>query len=265
MTDKIFLRNLSSPQVAEAVKIGTVLLIPFGQTEQHGPHLAIGADSIIAESVAEEAARRLIGKIPVLIAPPIQYTYSSELIRSWPGTFIVRAPIMIEYLTDICCSAIQMGFEKVALVSGHGHNHGLSRVAIRQIYDRTNVNVVLTQTYSFIGETLKKVRKSAPGGVCHAGEYETSVLMYLGHEVDLSKTTKDDLLTFQSNYVSTDGCGGAKGGTVFWSTWGLHKSKTGVLGDPTVATVEVGEALFEAMVSEYCGFLTEFYNWQAPE
>lgn len=264
MSTEVFLRNLNSHQVGEAVEQGTVLLIPVAQTEEHGPHLPIGTDSIISETVAEAAAKAVAGRIPVLVAPCIQYGYSNEIMRDWPGTFIVRPQVMIDLVVDVCCSAVKMGFKKVALVSGHGHHVGICRIAIRQVFDLVGVNVVLTQPHAFGKEAFAKARKSAPGGICHAGEYETSLMMHFGYDLDMSRATKDDALRFESDFVSADGIGGAKGGTVFWSTWGLQKSKSGVLGDPTCASRETGEATMNAIVEDYCQFLDEFYHWQGP-
>jgi creatinine amidohydrolase len=264
MGAEIFLRNLNSYEVGRAAEKGTVVLIPVGQTEEHGQHLPIGADSIIAERACEEAARRCAGKVPVLVAPSVQYGYSNEIMRKWPGTFIVRPQVMIDLLTDVCCSAVKMGFRKVAIVSGHGHHVGICRVAIRLVFDLVGVNVVMIQPHAFANATIAKVRKSAPGGICHACEYETSLLMYLGLPVDMSRATNRDRLRFKSKYVGTDGIGGAKGGSVFWSTWGLQQTASGALGDPTVASAESGKAFFEGMLAEFCGFLEEFYNWKGP-
>jgi len=261
MAEEVFLRNLNSGQVGEAAEKGAVLLIPVGQTEEHGPHLPIGADSIIAERIAEEAARKVAGRIPVLIAPSIQYGYSNEIMRKWPGTFIVRPQVMIDLLDDVCCSAVKMGFRKIALVSGHGHHVGICRIAIRQVFDLVGVNVVMTQPHAFGKETFAEVRKSGPGGICHAGEYETSLLLHFGSPVDMSKATDVDRLRFKSDFVSADGIGGAKGGTVFWSTWGLQRTRTGALGDPMPSTAETGKATAEAIVADYCAFLEEFFHW----
>ena len=264
MGDEIFLRNLNSKQVGTAAQSGTVLLIPVGQTEEHGSHLPIGTDSIIAERVAELAARRMVGEVPVLVAPSIQYGYSNELMREWPGTFIVRPQVMIDLLVDVCCSAVKMGFRKVALVSGHGHHVGICRVAVRQVFDLVGVNVVITQPHSFGRETFAKVRKSGSGGICHAGEYETSIMLHFGHDIDLRDVTDVDRLRFKSDFVSADGIGGAKSGSVFWSTWGLQKSQTGAFGDPTVSEAETGKATCEAIVDDYCHFIREFYAWTSP-
>jgi creatinine amidohydrolase len=264
VSEEIYLRNLTSPEVGQAAEKGAILLIPFGQTEEHGPHLAIGADTIIAERVAEEAARSMIGRAPVLVAPSIQYGYSNEVMRKWPGTFIVRPQVMIDLLIDVCCSAVKMGFRKIAIVSGHGHHVGICRVAIRQVFDLVGETVVLTQPHAFAKEALAEVRKSEPGGVCHGCEYETSLMMHLGYDVDTGKTSKEDMLRFESDFVSGDGIGGAKGGAIFWSTWGLQESATGIYGDPTVASAETGEALMKAIIERYCEFLEEFHKWKGP-
>lgn len=263
MSEEVLLRNLTSPQVAQAAAQGTVLLLPLGQTEQHGDHLAVGTDSIIAETVAEATARQLAGQVPVLVAPSIQYGYSNEIITNWPGTFVVRAPVMIDLLTDVCCSAVETGFKKIAIVSAHGHHVGIARVAIRQVFDRVGVNVVFAQPHSFAKPTMEKVGKGGPGANCHAGEYETSLLLHFGYPVDMSKASNVDKLRFESDYVSA-GVGGAKSDMVFWSTWGLQRSKTGTYGDPSVATAETGRVVMEGIVDEFAQFLTEYYRWERP-
>jgi len=264
VADQVFLRNLSSPEVGRAAAAGTILLLPVGQTEEHGKHLPIGSDSIIAETIAEAAARHVAGRIPVLVAPGIQYGYSNEIMRQWPGTFIVRPQVMIDLLVDVCCSAVKMGFRKVAIVSGHGHHVGICRIAVRQVFDLVGVNVVVTQPHSFGREALAQVRKSGPGGVCHAGEYETALMLHFGYPVDISRTDDRDRLRFKSAFVGTDGIGGSKAGSVFWSTWGLQKTASGALGDPTGATPETGAAVTAAIVQTYGAFLEEFYTWQGP-
>lgn len=264
MSNEIFLRNLTSPQIAEATARGSILLLPLGQTEEHGSHLAVGADSIIAERVAEDAARRMAGEVPVLVAPSIQYGYSNEIMRRWPGTFIVRPQVMIDLLTDVCCSAVKMGFRKIALVSGHGHHVGICRVVVRQVFDLVGVNVVMTQPHAFGKDAFAAVRRSGPGGVCHAGEYETSMLMHLGHDVDLRGTSTVDVLRYRSDFAGSDGIGGKRSGSVFWSTWGLQTSKTGAYGDPTVACAETGKVAMDAIIADYCEFLREFHAWTGP-
>ena len=65
------MRDRTWPQIKEAIAADTVLLLPFGQTEQHGEHLQTGCDTIIAERVCEAVAKKMDGEIPVLIMPPI--------------------------------------------------------------------------------------------------------------------------------------------------------------------------------------------------
>jgi len=81
-----------------------------------------------------------------------------------------------------------------------------------------------------------------------------------------SRITFSDLLneTIKKASQPTSGIGGTKGGTVFWSTWGLQKTETGALGDPTEATAETGAAIAEGILEDYCAFIEEFYNWTGP-
>ena len=87
-----------------------------------------------------------------------------------------------------------------------------------------------------------------------AGEYETSLMLYLAEElVDMSKATSQDKLTYFSKFYPDK---------VFWSTWDIQESKTGIYGDPTVASKETGKRIMEATVENYVEFIREFHNFQ---
>jgi len=252
------LRELTSPQVREAAARNTVLLLPFGQTEEHGDHLALGTDSIIAEHVCDDVAAQAAGDPPVLVMPSIQYGYSGADMHEWPGTFVVRSQVVIDYVHDVCCSAIRSGFRKLILVSAHGHHTHLCVVVARNVADATGVHIAVVTPTALDPAGWKSIRKSAPGGCCHACEMETSLLMHYGYPVDLSLASDEDRLRIDSRFVPADGRNPGNPG-VWWSTWALQKSKHGVYGDPTVATAETGRRFHEMMVARLLEFAKEFH------
>lgn len=249
------------PELEKAIADRALLLLPFGQTEQHGRHLQSGCDTIIAERVACAVAEKLNPQPTTLVLPAIAYGYVPKSVAKWPGTFRIRWRVMVEYLADVCCSAVDMGFEKVAILSTHGPHGDIARLAARDVFDTTGVGIVVTQPQTFVGPTLRKIRKSKLGGAAHAGEYETSLMMHFGYPVDLSGTDDRDAIKTCNEWVAGD-IGGA--GKVSWSTWALQTSATGALGDPTSAHPDTGKVFMESIVEEYARFLTYFWEIETP-
>ncbi len=258
----LYFRELTSPQVQAAAGSGTLLLLPLGQTEEHGTHLPLGTDTVIAERVCEETARRLQPDIPTLVLPSIDYGYSGHVMTRWPGTFTLPTRLVMDLLLEICKSVIRMGFRKIVIVNAHGHHQHLAVVAAREVADATGVDVAVLMPNSLIGKEFAEIRKSPPGGACHGGEYETSLLMHFGFPVDLSKANNNDFLQDSSDFCSNDMLAG--GGRVFWSTWFRQTSQHGIYGDPTVATAETGRKTFEAIIDHMVVFCREFHAFEPP-
>ncbi len=245
------------PQLEEAIKAGTVLLLPFAETEEHARHLAVGCDVIIAERVAMAVAEKVNPAIPTLVLPTIPYGYTPRVTAKWPGTFCVRWDVVVKYLADVCCSAVEMGFRKLVVISSHGPHGDIARVAAREVFDRTGVGIVVTQPHTMVVPTFKKVRKSELGGASHACEYETSLLMHFGYPVDLTGVDGRDRIRTCNEWVAGDMAGSGK---VSWSTWALQRSETGAYGDPSCASAETGRLCFEGIVEEYRRFLEYFWK-----
>ncbi len=249
-------RDRTWPQIKEDIAAGAVLLLPFGQTEQHGTHLQTGCDTIIAEQVCDAVAERIAKEIPTLVLPAIPYGYVPKAVTQWPGTFRVGWDTVIRYTADVLCSAADMGFKNIVIVSTHGPHGDVGRLVCRDVFDRTGVCAVFTQPHSMIGAAFKKIRRSAIGGTSHACEYETSLLLHFGYPVDLNGLDDRDSLKMCNEWVAGDLLNGS--GKVSWSTWAVQQSETGTYGDPSCASAETGRAAFESIIEEYCRFLRFF-------
>ena len=249
------------PELECAARERTVLLLPLGQTEQHGRHLQTGCDSFIAERIALAVAENANPDVPTLVLPTIHYGYVPKVVTQWPGTFRIRWKVMVDYVADVCASAVRMGFTKLAIISAHGPHGDVARLAARDVFDRTGVGVVVTQPQTFVNPTFRKIRKSTMGGAAHACEYETSLLMYFGYPVDLSGTDASDSVKVCNEWVAGDMAGSGK---VSWSTWDLQTTSSGALGDPTCASADTGRQCMEAIVAEYCRFLKYFRSVETP-
>lgn len=244
--------DLRSPQVAEAAAQGAVVVLPFGQTEEHGPHLPINTDALLARRVCDEAAQALAGAPPCYVLDPICYGYSQKALKAWAGTFIVPQHTVIETLKAVVVSLAQMGFRKVVVVSMHGNHVGAARVAAREVADECGVGPGLFFPYACVADILAEHGKAGPGGSCHAGEFETSLMLHLApHLVDMPAATPGDKLTFPKPYPSSQ---------AFVSTWTLQKSESGAYGDSSVATAELGRLLFDRMVAQTAEFIRYYHG-----
>lgn len=212
------------PQIKQAAKDNVVLLLPLGQTEEHGTHLQVGCDTIIAEHVARATADRLDGQ--ALVLPSIPYAYIPKAMTAWP-VFRVRWDVMINFIADVCTSAVESGFQKLIIISTHGPNGDLARTAAREVFDRTGIGPVVSIPHNIVAKRFNAIRRSTAGGTSHAGEYETSLLMHFGYPVDLTGLDDRDRVKVHNEWVGGDMLFG--GGRVSWSTWALQVSETGTL------------------------------------
>lgn len=254
-----FFGDLTSPELDALAKRHALVLFPVGQIEEHGRHLPVDTDAVIAERVATAVAQRLADETPVLVMPTIWTGYSAKAMVRWAGTIRLRTSVFVGLVSDVCRSLIEMGLDRIVIINAHGHHPPLLETAVREIADDCGVHMAIVNVWSMGEEAFSAVRKSRPGGAIHGGEFETSLMLYFGAPVDMSKATDQDIMRYSSEFVPADGFAGSK--KVFWSTWGIQESTTGIYGDPTVASAETGRVVFEAIVVNTARFVLEFMRW----
>lgn len=248
----IHFSDLRWPQIKKVAENKAVLVLPIGQIEEHGPHLPVKTDAFIVKHICERAAEKLAGNPLTYILDTVCYGYSQKALTKWPGVFSIPQETLIEVLRHVLISVVNMGFKKIVLVSNHGNHDGVTRVVARIIADECGVGPGLVFPYAFTADLIKECSKAGPKGSCHAGELETSLMLYLSPElVDMSSAVPDDKLTTTLPYTSNQ---------AFISTWTLQRSKSGTYGDPTVATKEFGKLAFEKMVEETEKFIRYYYG-----
>jgi len=255
----ILFGDQSWPRIEEHIGRRALLILPVGTTEEHGPHLPVDTDARIAEAYGRRLADALGPDVPVLLMDTIRYGYSMKVMRKWPGTVVVRSRVFMDMVYDVCTSALDMGFEKLALLDCHGHHSGPLNTVSREICDACDKAVAIISPAALSRDEFNAVRKSARGGAIHACEWETSLLLHISPEVvDMSKAPSGDAMRCSSEFVAGDNFLGKQ--QVTWSTWYLQESKTGVYGDPTVATAETGRVIMDAAVKHGVEFLREYWT-----
>jgi creatinine amidohydrolase len=253
--------ELSSSEVGEAAQADSLIVLPVGTTEEHGPHLPVDTDARIAAALGERLVHSLRDDrgIPALLMETIHYGYSMRVMQRWPGTIIIRSRVFMDMIFDICCSVLAMGFRKLILVDTHGHHSDALALVSREIADATDQAVAVVCPHVLTRDAFNARRRSGQGGEIHGGEWETSMMLHLSPElVDMSRASADDIMRYQSNFVAGDSFRGEQ--RVVWSTWYLQESRNGIYGDPTVASAETGQVLAEAFVKEASAFAREYWS-----
>jgi creatinine amidohydrolase len=250
--------ELSVPEIDGLDRDRTVLILPLGSVEQHGRHLPVGTDTMLANAVSLAAAERLGGRAVVL--PPPWYGFSQHHMR-FPGTITLKAPTLLAMAEDIAESVVAHGFRRLLVVNGHGGNIGLTDVLAstlgHRFYGRARIACL---TYFQLGrEAIAKLRSSAPGGTGHACEFETAMMQAVRPELVAIERAHVTYPDPGSSYLSTDLLGGSRVRTYLDFA---DLSETGTLGDPSLATAEAGARFHAAMVDELVRFVEDFAGWK---
>lgn len=248
--------EMTAPELDRAASAGDVVLLPLGAVEQHGAHLPTDVDIRAALSVATEASRR---RPYIIVAPPIWWGLSGAH-RGFGGVLTLRHETLLRLLHDLCGSIVDAGFRKIALVVAHGSNRAPVQSFVGEFMQQRGVALLQVNYMPLAAATFQKIRLSPIGGEYHAGEAETALMLHLAPELvhlELAEAHYLDPLEAQGVSFTAKDLFQAGDAVLGWS---LKESfPKGVIGDPTKATSETGEAIFEACVSRLCEIVDEYH------
>jgi creatinine amidohydrolase len=202
--------ELTWPEIEDLTKTMSMVMIPCGATEQHGPHLPLNVDTIQVDEVCRRASART--GVPVIPSQPIGLSQSQG---HFPGTIWVRAETMIRYLSEICHSLYASGIRKFVLVNGHGPNACVLQCVRENLRcDFEDVQCTAVNYFSTTNET-SFASDSAFGKHIHANYGETSQVLALRPDLVQMERAVDepDFYTFfdhRSDQVSRSGIMGSR-------------------------------------------------------
>ena len=167
----MYLTDLTSAEFAKAITPKTVVILPLGAVEAHGPPLPLSADSIQPLAVAEEVSK----KTGAFIAPPIHYGLCVST-RPFPGTITPGFDSLRAYVRDVLLDMHRNGIRHILVLTGHaGREHMAAlRVAAQEAVQGTGLDVAVLSDYDIVYKS-----KLVPKGDGHAGTVETSRVMHL--------------------------------------------------------------------------------------
>lgn len=204
-------------------------VLPVGSCEQHGHHLPLITDTLIAGLLSKLLAERCNG----LLLPPITYSCSHEHANFF-GTISISTDTLIRMIKDIYTSLKRSNINQLILINGHGGNYVLSNLA--QELNIDGPKVMLFPTDQQWKEAKARARIETPKGSSdmHGGELETSILLQYFPEF-VRKENMTDVNVQDRTFLHLFGIN--------------HYTDSGIIGFPTLATAEKGRKIVETLMS----------------
>lgn len=250
--------DLTRLEVAALRDAGALPVLPLGATEQHGDHLPVGTDHVLAGGIAEEAARACAAR-PILLLPTMPFGLSPHH-RMWAGTVTLSAATLIAVLKEVAGSLAATGFTRMLIVNGHGGNVAPMGVAVTELCS-TGFACGAVNYFAPGQPAWSKLLTGSFPGVGHACEFETALQMALASAEQAARIAARLpglparlAQPYMAEGGATDPMRGA--GALFAPVFDMQDC--GYYGDPAAATLATGRALREAVVQALAAFYADF-------
>lgn len=238
----MIVEEMTTPEFLAGLNKSRTVLIPFGSTEEHGPHLPLSTDT----RQAMDVGRRLAQRRPIFIAPPVHYGVCRSTSQH-PGTITISTSTLRSLTIDVVTSFYRQGLRNVILLTGHAggtHNAALIDAGEELLQRFADIRVaVLTEYQVAAGEGRGLIETD---GDSHAGEIETSRMMHACPHL-VKGTAGREFPSFPVGIL-------VRNKRKFWPG--------GVWGDPTKASPEKGAKIEQLVVDALERFVDAFENWQ---
>lgn len=232
--------ELSMNEAEKAAEEDKVVIIPCGSVEEHGSHLPLWTDSLQAEYVALEVAR----KTGCLVAPPLRYGLCNST-RNFPGIITITFDTLRAIMTDILEEFIRSGFRRLLVITGHaGGSHmtaiklAAKAVVVNHMNEENRPRIMVCSDYDFAFDLKGKDFDDRDS---HAGTIETSRVMSIRPDLIKGKGKRNfpELPRFEV-VPDPERC-----------------FPSGVMGDPTVASIEKGQRINEYVIEQIVKLVEE--------
>jgi creatinine amidohydrolase len=241
------------PDVAGEDAARWIAVLPLAATEQHGPHLPLRTDVLIAEAYLERVRELLPDNIPATFLPVEEIGISTEH-TDYPGTLTLSADVALKKWTAIGEGAARAGVRKLVLVTSHGGNSAAMTIVAQNLRAQYGLLAVTTGWSRFgVPEGLFSAKELRHG--IHGGAVETSIMLgRYPREVrnDAIRNFEPSSIAMEKDYrwLSTH-----RPAPLAWQAQDLHPS--GAAGDATLASAEKGERLLDHGARAFCELLAD--------
>jgi creatinine amidohydrolase len=232
--------DLAFPEVSQYLKETSILCLPLGAIEQHGPHLPLDTDVIVAEELTRRIVARWGDELDLWQLPTVSISLSRE--HEWaPGTLSLGIQTFVALMRDMARDiARALPARNLAIVNGHGGNRGILDNLIHELRGDFALNVCVLHPFDLSGV-------GAGSGDVHGGRGETSVMLALDPQ-----RVRRDLIPPGGTPPAAEAIAALifdRGASFPWRSDDPRLAVDGVLGDARSATPELGQAIIDGVVA----------------
>jgi creatinine amidohydrolase/Fe(II)-dependent formamide hydrolase-like protein len=235
--------ELTSAEVRQLLRQTSILCLPIGAMEQHGLHLPLNTDAIIAEELARRIIARCGDEFDLWLLPTVFIGLSRE--HDWaPGTLSLSIQNFVALLKELARELVRsLPARNMLIVNGHGGNRGVLENLMHELYSELHLNTCVVHPFD-----LAKATWSSGTTDVHGGEAETSVMLAIAPQLVrrdmIAPSGKAANPTAIANMVFD------RGVSFPWRTDDPRLAAHGVIGEPARASAELGLAIVEAIIAQ---------------
>jgi len=244
-----FWADLCTRDFARLDPARTIAVLPVAATEQHGPHLPLSVDTVLADGIVAASLPHLPADLSVLFLPTQAVGLSPEHAR-FPGTLTLKAETLLRLWTDIGESVAAAGVRKLLLFNSHGGQVSVLDLVARDLRARLNLLVYSCSWFTLPlhdaqGQDLNALFSAEEHrfGI-HGGEIETSMMLALASARVQMSHAQNFVSTAQARAQQFPILGNGRSAKLGWQTQDYHSA--GAVGNAAAATAAKGEALVQA-------------------
>lgn len=232
-------QDLTSEDFSGLDPESTVAVMPLGAIEQHGPHLPVSTDSVIAEEMAKRALQKLSDDIPALLMPTQAVGKSNEHL-SFAGTLTLTAKTLIDLWYEVAEGVRRAGLNKILFINAHGGQPQVMEIVARELRVKQQILAVSSNWWNMgLPEGLIGAEELRHG--IHGGTVETSIMLHLRPELVKMDKAANFVPVLPETEAANERLRYLGGVGIGWQAQDLHP--LGVAGDASAATPEIGEAI----------------------
>ncbi|MCX6519012.1 MAG: creatininase family protein, partial [Actinobacteria bacterium] len=237
MASSRLLGDLSALQLSAELSKDSIVVLPLGAIEQHGPHLPLNTDFVVADAVSRAAVEKFGAETNAWLLPTLPFTKSNE--HAWAaGTMWLSATTMMSVIDDIGRCVAATPAKKIMFINGHGGNSALMAMMNRELRLKYGLQTFLAHPHMPADQGGSSAESELGMGV-HGGVDETSVMLHLRPDlVDMTLAVRRVPEGLAKNEQVKFG------GRVAFGWLSNDFFREGHIGDPTGASTELGARMF---------------------
>jgi creatinine amidohydrolase len=235
--------ELTFPDIGRRLKPTSILLLPIGAIEQHGPHLPLNTDVIVAEELTRRMVARWGDELDLWQLPTVSISLSRE--HDWaPGTLCLSVEKFVALIRELASEiARALPARNLVIVSGHGGNRGVLDNLLRDFAGEFALNAGVIHPFD-----LSKVKAKSAGIDVHGGESETAVMLALAphlvrRDAIAGNAGRGDVAAVEALIFD-------RGATFPWRSDDARLARQGVIGSAHLASPALGRKIVDSVVAE---------------